>query len=719
MTTPKSENRIKKLTEELKQRSNQDVSDLLLERARLLKELDRIPEARDDIQTLLKRYPKNKEAQQLAKLLLTDSHTTNQKQTSTAPPNAELQDYLTQIDTDVKRFIQTPKFIQILKACGNDANDQEARQTRATAYMVLTRLFNPPQDKQKDYPLPSIIQTCADAFSKCLGSGKNADKLLAYRTLHAIFETSMTVGAAILSQEGVVEDMMDVFEFEVLPVQIAMTEVLAIASSDKSCQKRIVEHGSQWLAKAAAGKEGDERLKAAAGTALMKLRMQQQFEQKQGEEGQEQQLQSAMELMHLNTQELTDNLARTIKSKSTPAVTVLSAVEGLAYASLQPDVKETIAHDPALLKRLVTLALESGTAHAQANPLLFGIGTILTNVTLYKPVLDEQQRQIRKLRNLANAKKNGTVEPEEDPREQDAAVEARIRAVIDQGGALALMVLSKNNSQNLKSVAARAYLNLVTPKKTRGKLLQQGIVKGLAPLASDLQAAHALARLAITTDPRLAFGGQTSLALVRPFLNLCKDNAQLRQFEGLMALTNLASVDDDSVRLKIVAEDGMTTFENLQLSNHTMVQRAATEMICNMVFCDPVFETYSTHPGKLRLMMILSDHEDMATRRAASGCLAILANRPEACQHMAQVDKGYERIARLLQPEESIEVQHRGIEVIRCMLQHLGKPAAQGLSEQNAQKHLAHLVKSKVAAVRSAASEVLKMMMAELGVQIK
>lgn len=695
------------------------MSDLLVERARLLKDLDRIPEARDDIQTLLKRYPENKEAQRLAQLLLTDAPPSYSNPTSSAPPNTDLQDCLSQIDADPKRFIHTPRFLEILRACGNDADEKEARQAKATAYMVLTRLFNPPQDKQKDYPLASIIQICADAFSQCLGSGKNADKLLAYRTLYAIFETSITVGAAILSQEGVVEDMMDVIEFEVLPVQIAMTDVLAIASSDTSCQKSIVRYGSSWLAKAAAQKDGDAQLKAAAGTALTKLRMRQQFEQKQGEEDQQQQLQGAMEKMHLGTHDLTDNLIHTLKSKESPPGTLLSAVEGLAYASLQPDVKETIAHDPTLLKRLVTLALESGTEHAHANPLLFGIGTVLANVTMYKPVLDEQQRQIKKLRNLANAKQNGTAEPEEDPRELDAAVEARVQAVIDQGGALALMVLSKNNSQNLRTVAAQAYLNLVTPQKTRGKLLQQGIVKGLAALATDLQAAQALARLAITTDPRLAFGGQTSLALVRPFLNLCKDSAQLRQFEGLMALTNLASVEDDAIRLKIVAEDGMTTFENLQLSNHTMVQRAATEMICNMVFCDPVFETYSTHSGKLRLMMILSDHEDVATRRAASGCLAILANRPEACEHMAQVDKAYERMARLVQPEESVEVQHRGIEIIRCMLQHLGKPAAQGFAEQGAQTCLVQLVKNcKVTPVRSAAVEVLKMMV-ELGVQIQ
>ena len=187
-----------------------------------------------------------------------------------------------------------------------------------------------------------------------------------------------------------------------------------------------------------------------------------------------------------------------------------------------------------------------------------------------------------------------------------------------------------------------------------------------------------------------------------------------------MALTNLASVEDRA-RLLIENADGMSTFENLQLSNNDMVQRAATEMVCNMTFCDPVFERYSDpkkSQNRIRLLMILSDHEDPATRRAASGALAILSNSPGTCEMILKVDKCYERMARWLEAEETVEVKHRGSEVIRLLLQHKGKQVIEGLCKEGIDKKLVDVVKNcNVQVVRSLAVEVLKQL-SENGVKI-
>ncbi|ORZ21276.1 armadillo-type protein [Absidia repens] len=658
----------------------------------------------------------------------------------------------------IKSFVTSPDFVKVLQACGSPTDASAS--VRAVSFMILTKLFNPgsgANDKDassssssSSYPITFIIEQCAQCFSHCLGTGKNVDKLLAYRTLHAIFQTSVTVGAAILCQEGIVEDMMDVVEFEIVDVQVAILEVLAIASADKSCRKLIIKHASTWLAKVAASRDDgktDPMLKAAAGTTLTKLSAQNasQQQQQQKDQGDDESdidasLERAMKGVHLDNNDLMENLKKVVTSQTSNSSMMLTAVEGLAYSSVDPGVKESLADDATFLKSLTALSINAASRHS--NPLLFGIGTILANITMYRPVLSEQQRQMKKLRDLANAKKSGGAKSttaaggdDDDERELDKAVDRRVQKVVDQGCAMALMVLSKNSSVNIRTMAAQTYLNMVTPQSVRGKLLQQGIVKGLVPLAITVDkennfqepykttATQALAKLAITTDPRLAFTAAQMLDLVRPLLTLCKDDNQLRQFEGLMALTNMASMDDQ-VRYMIDGADGMAVFENLQLSSNDMVQRAATEMVCNMTFFEPVFERYSnpSSPGaqnRIRLLMILSDHEDVATRRAASGALAILANSADACTMMTKVDKGYERIVRLIDENEQVEVQHRGIEIIRCLVNHFGKQGVDDLVKEQGDRKLVEIVKKcQVNAIRGAAMEVLKLFVGH-GVELK
>jgi hypothetical protein len=136
-----------------------------------------------------------------------------------------------------------------------------------------------------------------------------------------------------------------------------------------------------------------------------------------------------------------------------------------------------------------------------------------------------------------------------------------------------------------------------------------------------------------------------------------------------------------------------------------------------------VFDRYSdpkVSQNRIRLLMILSDSEDPSTRRASSGALAILANSPNTCDMILKVDKCYERIARWIEADETVDVQHRGVEVIRCLIQHKGKDVVDNLvKEEDVDKKLILLVKNcQVQVVRSAAMEVLKLFV-ENGVQLK
>ncbi|KAG0938822.1 hypothetical protein G6F57_001674 [Rhizopus arrhizus] len=714
------------MSEELQSTSSDDasVSSTLVKRALLYESLNQYENCRQDIQAALKRDPDNQEIKNVLLRITTHKREqqSSEKEIEEDPRVIQFQKLLSDLDTTqtqrVRAFVNSANFITVLTACGTQ--DTPAR-VKSLSFMILTQLFNP-TNASAEYPFTFIIEKCAASFSYCIDQGKNDSKLLAYRTLIAIFQTSMTIGSAILCQEGVIEEMMDTVEFEIVDVQVAVAEVLNIASSDKSCRKQILKFATDWLAKMAGQSKTSPHLKAAAQTTLTKLKAQSDLPTTDADPSNANtNLEDAMDKMHLTNDSLVDSLKDVIKSKSVDTSLILNALEGLAYSSLKPEIKESLGEDDAFLKCLSTLAINTVREENSSsnNPLLFGIGTVFANLTMYRPVLDEKQKQIKKLRDLAEAKqrsKGDAPAEEDDPRESDRAVEGRIKKAITNGVSLSLIVLSKNSSPNIRAVAAQTYLNIITPQATRGQLLQQGVLKGLLPLSRDqgntgLVASQALAKLAITADPRLAFHGDMVLDLVKPFLELCKDTGQLRQFEALMALTNLASVDD-RVRLLIENADGMSVFENLQLSSNDMVQRAATEMVCNMTFCEPVFELYSDparSQNRIRLLMILSDHEDPATRRAASGALAILANSPNTCEMILKVDKCYERMSRWLEPEETVDVKHRGIEIIRLLLHHKGKEVTDGLVKEKMDKKLVIIVKTcNVPVVQSLAMEVLK-----------
>lgn len=138
-------------------------------------------------------------------------------------------------------------------------------------------------------------------------------------------------------------------------------------------------------------------------------------------------------------------------------------------------------------------------------------------------------------------------------------------------------------------MVAQIFLNLITSKPNRGLAIQQGAVPCLLALfaaCSDMGAplaGQALAKLAITADPNIAFKGETASELVRPFVTLCNGESPLRQFEALMALTNLASMGE-RLRKVIISAQGVKAMESLQFSENLMIQRAATEALCNMIY---------------------------------------------------------------------------------------------------------------------------------------
>lgn len=221
-------------------------------------------------------------------------------------------------------------------------------------------------------------------------------------------------------------------------------------------------------------------------------------------------------------------------------------------------------------------------------------------------------------------------------------------------------------------------------------MTQQGAVKLLLYAYKTLPssdpegrniAAHALARILISINPLHVFGGSNPHPLhsaIPPLASLLHlDPAAdyhdlLLPFEALMALTNLASIEDDAreVIIRLAFDD----IDELVLHKNENLSRAATQLVCNLMsevqgmakFCDGT----AKGGNRLQVLCALADSQDLATRLAAGGALSILTQWDVGVRSLLEVegDKGVKSVLRMItEPEE--EMRHRGVVCLHNMLE--------------------------------------------------
>jgi protein unc-45 len=210
----------------------------------------------------------------------------------------------------------------------------------------------------------------------------------------------------------------------------------------------------------------------------------------------------------------------------------------------------------------------------------------------------------------------------------------------------------------------------------------------LALEGSDIgktRAAQALAKMAITINPELAFPGQRCLEVVRPLIKLLHpDRSAFENFEALMALTNLAGVSD-SVRKRIIKEEGISNIEQYMFEQLPELRRAGTECICNMVQHEDVIWLYEKPDNdriKLLVLYCGEDDEDMLLQLAASGTLAQLSDVSEKVCKKIVAEKSFVEIFKQACCAENVEFQFRIFYILRNIAGH-GKELATSLVESD------------------------------------
>ncbi|KAL3439226.1 myosin-binding striated muscle assembly central-domain-containing protein [Aspergillus tetrazonus] len=383
-----------------------------------------------------------------------------------------------------------------------------------------------------------------------------------------------------------------------------------------------------------------------------------------------------------NVSELVDRFKGLMSRQETEHIS--NAIEGLAYSSIKPEVKEQLAADQSFLRGLIKVLQEK----SNETSILYGGLMIILNLTQFLPNLSEEQKKMSQLKSYAEANAKAA---QNGPNvlEDDKHVIARCAAVVDAGVVPLLVACGRNTAPSNHELIGRILLSLSRNPKSRGSLAQQGAAKLLLGLAVNsnssntniLNASHALARVLISVNPSHVFplsGYPHVTSAIRPLVALLASPEvtsvtaeqpldMLPVFESLLALTNLAS-HPDSAAAEAIVRHAWPQVEELLLSKNPLIQRAACELVCNLMTCESgvikMADGTKRAAQRLHILLALTDTDDLTTRRAAGGALAMLTEFDPVIAGVLDRPRGVELLLNLCQ-EEDDGLIHRGITCVR------------------------------------------------------
>ncbi|EQK99247.1 Armadillo-like helical [Ophiocordyceps sinensis CO18] len=512
--------------------------------------------------------------------------------------------------------------------------------------------------------------------------GTYDDYIVAFCVASAMFPIVPELTAELFLSEGFLGSLSRLMrrEWKSRKVETACLEMLSAACMNSLCRDAVQKYCVEWLG-GVGGQDpmgtgsdpgADPKVQGEGGSISMRRHSEQV------------QHLAAIILAKLRAVPAKPAATDSAKSRVEPAVTSIedlsalfvkillrdedqdrqNAIEGLAYSSLQPKVKDSIVSNQQLLKKLVqTLA-----GAPPRSPATYGTLSVFVNLTRYRPVLSEEEKKMSQLKAYANAA--GKL-PGPDPLEEDEQVAKRCQAVFEAGLTPVLVTHSKNGSPASMNLIVSILHSLSINKGLRGPLAQQGAVTllltawAIIPESEEAvrrTSGQALARILISTNPALVFGGNRSIpvtAAIRPLVAI-----------ALMALTNLASLDDDETRPTIVRAAWPHVEEQLLSSNH-LVAKAAVELVCNLMQAPEGVVLYADGSqqasARLHVLLALADAEDAGTRSAAGGALASLTGHESVVRGVVQRERGVRVLLGMCNDADE-GLRHRGVVAVCNMV---------------------------------------------------
>lgn len=504
------------------------------------------------------------------------------------------------------------------------------------------------------------------------------DRLIqAFSAAAAVFPMAPEAAAELFLTAGFLPNFVKIVtKWKHQRVDQAALELLSAACMDTKCRTAILRYCPEWLDQVVKEPVRPNNIRRLSQVTTANLVLEKIKDVKL--EGEKSSPDDAIEDVSAQEDRLSGFKAIIIDANKDENTTS-KALEGLAYSSVKPWVKEKLGNDQVFLKSLLAI-MDNKTFVTSA---LFGGLSVLSNITTYRPVLSEEQQKLSELKAYANTSK--PLPP--DPLDNDEKVTIRCANVL-RAGLIPLI------NKHIKLLSAATLLlsvqiinSLAQEKSRRGPLAQQGAIRFLlyaynqsvsAQTEATPLAAHALARILISVNPNHAFGSTPITSCIRPLASLLSDTpspglsasapstSQLTIFESLLALTNLASVSEDVC--EAITRLTWPALQDHLLSSTILIQRASAELVCNLSGSPSGAAKFSGEDanGNLRILLGLADVEDVATRRAAAGALAMLTEWPVVVRAMLKLsgNKAVERLVEIMQDEEA-EVVIRGAVALR------------------------------------------------------
>ncbi|EMP36061.1 Protein unc-45 like protein A [Chelonia mydas] len=573
--------------------------------------------------------------------------------------------------------------------------------SRMSAAVLLSKLYG---DLKCDAERETFHRLCEDYFRSWFEGHGLAGKLRAIQTVSCLLQGPSEAGNQVLELEGIMESVLALCASVREVDQLVAVEAL-IHAADKAKRASFITANGVTLLKNIYKCSGRDSIRIRALVGLCKLGSAggTDFSMKQFAEG--------------STLKLAKQCRKWLCNEVVDAGTRRWAVEGLAYLTFDADVKEEFVEDKAAVQAMFQLA------KSEDRSVLFAVASTLVNCT---NSYDHEEPDPQMLELAKYAKQHV---PEQHPKDEPGCVRWRVHKLLAAGvvSALTCMVKSENPAltNSCRELISRVFLAVVEEAADRGSVVAQGGGKTLIPLSLEgtevgqAKAAQALAKITITSNPEMAFPGERIYEVVRPLVSLLHlHRTGLENFEGLMALTNLAGISE-RLRQKILKEKAVPMIEGYMFEEHELLRLAATECMCNMAMSTEVQELFLAEGSdRLKLLVLYSGEDDEKLRRAASGTLAMLTSLlPPICRKITlagllRLPAGWDTLlalrrgtecgiltdhwleilqALLLSPNE--ELQHRGAVIVLNMM--AGREIAAKLMESEMLEILSVLAKEE------------------------
>uniref|UniRef100_A0A8D1T8J8 UNC-45/Cro1/She4 central domain-containing protein n=1 Tax=Sus scrofa TaxID=9823 RepID=A0A8D1T8J8_PIG len=486
--------------------------------------------------------------------------------------------------------------------------------TRMLASILINKLYD---DLRCDPERDHFRKICEEYITGKFDPQDMDKNVIAIQTVSGILQGPFDLGNQLLSLKGVMEMMVALCGSERETDQLVAVEALIHASTKLSRATFIITNGVALL-KELYKTTKNEKIKIRTLVGLCKLGSAggTDYGLRQFAEG--------------STEKLAKQCRKWLCNAAIDTRTRRWAVEGLAYLTLDADVKDDFVQDIPALQAMFELA------KTPDKTILYSVATTLVNCTNSYDV----KEVIPELVQLAKFSKQHV--PEEHPKDKKDFVDMRVKRLLKAGviSALACMVKADNAilTDQTKELLARVFLALCENPKDRGTIVAQG-------------------------------GGKV-YEVVRPLVRLLDTQRDgLQNYEALLGLTNLSG-RSDKLRQKIFKEKALPDIENYMFENHDQLRQAATECMCNMVVNKEVQERFLADGNdRLKLVVLLCGEDDDKVQNAAAGALAMLtAAHKKLCFKMTQVTTQWLEILQRLCLHDRLSVQHRGLVIAYNLL---------------------------------------------------